>query len=86
MREAIAILALILLISVGWNQRFADHYANLAGEPATPSPSTTPMPNAGATPGQFNATKPAAPPRDTSWMWRKTKMDQPYDKTNSHGR
>ncbi len=88
MREALAFLILILLISLGWNQPFSEHVSNLTGQPVVsrvPAYANQPgQPGAVASAGRPGAH--VSPPRDNSWMWAPTTMDKPYNQSRSSGR
>ena len=76
MKEMAAIILLVVLIGVGWNQPYKAHFTSVVGEPApavgvpvsAPAP---PAPGAAAP-----APTEAAPARDSSWLWKKGTLDR----------
>jgi hypothetical protein len=82
MREALAFFVLLILISLGWNQPFCGHLANLTGKPLpAKSRDSARRTVAGTIPPRTNPldrqTSQASPSRDNSWMWGPTIMDKP---------
>ena len=73
MKELVALTFLIVLVVLGWNQSYKNHFDSLVGNPppATPAPVTPPPVSAGAPAGA--PAIPATTPAPTgSWMWGKT--------------
>ena len=92
MKELLALLGLLFLVTIGWNQSFKTHLDNLFGtveeQPAitgkpsldTPKPGTTAAPPSAATLPPLPAGEAATSPSpDKSWLWRRTTMDEPHD-------
>lgn len=76
MKEIAALVLLTVLVVVGWNQSYKNHFDSLAGNPppATPAPVATPPPVAAGHPASAGpgATVPVPTPvPDKSWMWEK---------------
>ncbi len=73
MKELVALLFGGVLISLGWNQPYRDHYLaaqrTLSGK-AAPAVANAPLPPAGPV---VSAATPA--PRDNSWMWQRGTLD-----------
>ena len=73
MKEIAALALLIVLVVVGWNQSYKNHFDGLMGNP----PPTTPAPAAvasavAAAPSAVAPAVPAATPmQDQTWMWEK---------------
>jgi hypothetical protein len=85
MREALAFLSLIVLISLGWNQSYLEHYAQMTGQAV--------MKTANGKVYSLGVAGPEAPPMTTtpstsnsSWMWEKTPLDGAYDRRDVRGR
>lgn len=76
MKELIAFLFLIMLISVGWKQPYRAHFSSVAGNPPPVLTATAPASSAPAT------AEAATPARENSWMWQKTSMDAPHAPIN----
>ena len=79
MKELAALILLIVLICIGWNQPYKAHFSSVVGDPppvvAVPAPAPA-MPD--APPAMAPAVPQATPARDNSWIWNKTSMDQPH--------
>lgn len=83
MRELLTLITIFLLLLIGWKQSFRSHWLQLIGKP-TPTPVATrtvdnrrvatSVPVVPVTPV---TAPPPATPRDTSWMWAKSKMSAP---------
>ena len=85
MREALAFLFLILLISLGWNQSYLEHYAQMTGQSV--------MKHSDGKVYSLGVAGVEAPPKGTtpstssgSWMWEKTPLDGAYDRRDTRGR
>ena len=76
MREALALLFLIVLIAMGWKQPYRNHVNSVVPQVGAAAQITTPDPR------QQRMQAVPVVPRDRSWMWERTKMDAPYDKTH----
>jgi len=86
MRESLALITFILLFWVGWKQSYQEHFADLMGEI---SPASANVRVAERTPvGTVNqaSAQPQPPVRDNSWMWDRSKLDNPNEKRTSYGR
>jgi hypothetical protein len=64
MKELVAFLFLIVLVAIGWNQPYRDHYRSIVGPDPAPRPISA------------QAAKPAAPARQSVWDWEKGTLDQ----------
>jgi hypothetical protein len=87
MRELLTLITIIFLLVVGWKQSYRSHWLQLIGkETPTPVAKARPIASRGnASPSGTNlASAPTPTPRDTSWMWEKSKMAAPIKGT--HGR
>jgi hypothetical protein len=85
MKEFAALILLIVLICIGWNQPYKAHFSSVIGDP--PAVSAAPVAQ-GAMPAPASpavAIPQATPARDTSWLWNKTSMDAPYTPAESKG-
>jgi len=83
MRESLALITFILLFWVGWKQSYQEHFADLMGE-ISPGSGTRRV--AEQTPAGTVSQVSAQPVRDNSWMWDRSKLDNPNEKRTSHGR
>lgn len=84
MREVLALITFALLFWIGWDQSYRDHVTNvLTGRPpsekrAVPQPAATPIET-------VNVSTTSSSGRDNSWMWQKSKLDNPQTPAR-HGR
>jgi hypothetical protein len=71
MRELLAFLTLIILVTIGWNQSYLEHYWQLTG--ASPRAGSSRMQGGGngGTPRAGKSGK-----GNGSWMWEKTSLDR----------
>jgi hypothetical protein len=75
MREVLALITFILLVRIGWHQSFEDHFSSVVNGRSAKRVLVE---------NDYNVVgrdiSAAAPPkRDNSWMWRKSKLDNPHN-------
>jgi hypothetical protein len=78
MREAFALITIILLFWIGWDQSYQDHFLNIVNKKSTAASNRL----AGRREGRISPTMApavAAPIRDNSWMWDRSKLDNPHE-------
>jgi hypothetical protein len=79
MRLVFALTTIVLLFWIGWDQSYQDHVANvLNGKPTPAEGRVTVRQNGGLTETEPVSTL-GAPMRDNSWMWKKSKLDNPHE-------
>lgn len=75
MKVLLEIAIVFLLIAMGWQQSFRDHWLRISGRPSAPTPAgrAAARPGGGSAP---NVSHPiSATPEDRSWMWKRTQLD-----------
>jgi len=77
MRLVFALTTIVLLFWIGWDQSYQDHVANVLNGKSTPAEKKAAV----RQDSELVAAEPAptlgAPVRDNSWMWKKSKLDNP---------
>lgn len=84
MKEFAAFILLILLVLIGWNQPYKAHFSSVTGKPLTAGGAGT-----AATGSPARAAGPkSTPASDSSWLWKRSKLDLPEGRTaeDKHGR
>lgn len=75
MREVLALITFVLLFWIGWDQSYKDHFANVLNGRG-PSSGKRVLSRDSFT-IQENQSAAAPVTRDNSWMWKKSKLDNP---------
>lgn len=90
MKEFVALVLVMVLIFIGWNQPFKTHFSSVVGD-LPPAAAVISPPLADASPASLPQGVPtpvapqATPARDATWLWKKTTMDSPHAATESKG-
>lgn len=87
MKEALAIILLVILVAFGWKQSYQSHIQHFLGEAVAPPAAkrfATPVVTAGA-PASASQTPLVAPTPapDRSWIFGPRAMDKSYDQQRS---
>lgn len=79
MREVFALITFVLLFWIGWDQSFRDHFSNVVAGNSSVFSNRTAVRQNTVSPATMAPSTLGAPKRDNSWMWERSKLDNPHE-------